>query len=66
MTFSPSKLWEQIDFPASGSKKDMIAWVINVQERSILRWQYLFVGQMIFWVTLFTTGKVWLNWFPGG
>ena len=56
-------LWAEIPFPTSGKKADMLAWVINVQERSVLRWQALFIGQLIFWVTLFSTGKIWLGWF---
>lgn len=58
------KLWTAIPFPTSGSKKDMIAWVINTMEQDKLRWQVAFIGQLIFWVSLFTTGKVWMGWFP--
>lgn len=64
MTFSPTKLWEEIPFPTSGSKKDMICWVINVQERAILRWQYAFVGLTITFITVIVTGKVTFGWFP--
>ena len=58
-----SKLWSEIPFPTTGKKGEMLCWIINTQERSILRWQALFIGQLIFWVTLFATGKIWLGWF---
>ena len=58
------KLWEEIPFPTTGNKQDMICWIINTQEQTIFRWQILFIGQLIFWVTLFSTGKIWLGWFP--
>lgn len=64
MPFKVSKLWEEIQFPTSGSKQDMICWLVSFLQRSVLRWQSAFIGQMIFWVTLFATGKVWLGWFP--
>lgn len=64
MAIKISKLWEEIPFPTSGNKQDMICWLVNFLQRSVLRWQTAFVGQMIFWVTLFSTGKVWLGWFP--
>jgi len=53
-----TKLWEEIPFPTTGKKADMICWMINVQERSILRWQTAFIGLMITFITYIVAGKL--------
>ena len=58
-----SKLWTEVPFPTTGTKQDMTCWMVRFLQRSVLRWEAAFVGQMIFWVTLFATGKIWLGWF---
>lgn len=57
------KLLTPCPFPAKGTKGDIIAWVIKSQAKDISWWKIAFMGQLTFWVTLFTTGKVWLGWF---
>lgn len=52
-------------FPTKGNKMEIVAWVIKSQAKDIAWWKIAFIGQLIFWTTLFTTGKVWLGWFPG-
>ena len=52
------RLWEEIPFPTTGHKADMICWMINTQERSILRWQTAFIGLMVTFITYITTEKL--------
>lgn len=59
------------DFPVNPTKAEMIAYIIDKQNTDYEKackekkmWQMLFIGQLIFWIILFTTGKTWLGWFP--
>lgn len=59
------------EFPVSGSKPQIIAWIIDKLNwdldkecREVKWWKSAFIGQLIFWVTIFVTGKTWLGWFP--
>ena len=59
-----------IAFPSDGNKKDLVAYIVEKQNDELQRkcrelkwWQRAFIGQLIFWVTLFATGKIWLGWF---
>lgn len=59
-----TKLMTPCPFPAKGTKADIIAWVIKDQARNNAWWKMAFWIQTAFWTILFTTGKVWLGWFP--
>jgi len=52
------KLWEEIPFPVSGKKSDMVAWVINVQEREKIRWQAIALSFVVTFITYVVTGKL--------
>jgi hypothetical protein len=58
-----SKLWTEIPFPTSGNKKDMLCWIINTQEQTILRLQFIMVGLVATFISVIVAGKVWLGWF---
>lgn len=53
-----SKMWEEVPFPATGEDSDLLVWLINYQQRSVLRWQFLFVSLMITFLTYVITGKL--------
>ena len=52
------KLWEEIPFPESGNKKELIGWVISTQQRSVLRWEAAFVSVVVTFITYVVTGKL--------
>jgi len=58
------KLWSEIPIPTSGKKADLIAWIINFQQRSILRWQALFIGITVTFITYVVTEKLVWPFFP--
>ena len=52
------RLWEEIPFPTSGTKKDMICWVVNIQQRTILRLEAALTAIVITFITYLVTGKL--------
>lgn len=52
------RLWEEIPFPTSGTKQDMVCWVINIQQRTILRLEAALTAMVITFITYLVTGKL--------
>jgi hypothetical protein len=45
-------------YELTDEEADMICWMINMQERSILRWQTAFIGLMVTFITYIVTEKL--------
>lgn len=58
-----SKLWERIPFPSKGTNQEMVRWIINTQEQTILRLQSLLLITTITFLSIIVSGKIWLGWF---
>jgi len=64
MSSTWAKLWTRIPFPKEDKPHLMTAWIINTQEQTILRLQFLMVITVVTFITIIVTGKIWLGWFP--
>jgi hypothetical protein len=58
-----SKLWERIPFPSGGTNQDMVCWIINTQEQTILRLQAILLITITTFLSIIVSGKVYLGWF---
>jgi len=52
------KILEELPYPTSGAKSDIICWIVRTQQRDIFWWRSAFISLMCAFITYVVTGKI--------